>query len=254
MYGIYSRLYSEWCESYDPKGVELTTIEKYYSVDNKDILDIGCGTGRFLFRVLPNVKSIIGIDNDIDSIEVLKQILVEKYSYFSNRVSLHYGNIEEYNAGKEIIDLAVFSWSFYALDKKQMEQALLNISEMLREDGMLIILQPIGGEFEKLMRMFFEEHADMDEYSTALNFMNDVTSVLYSKVANDKIVSEFVVDDLEMLCNALRMFAYTEGASREGALARITFDKVQIILEKYKKEDGYHLSDEVDVFVYKKRK
>lgn len=254
MYGSYSKLYSEWCECYDPKGIELSIIEKYFSLENKDILDVGCGTGRFLFRVLPIAKSVIGIDNDIDSIDVLKQLMLEKYSCFSNRAFIYCKDIQKCNIGKEIVDLSVFSWSFYALNNEQMVNSLLNISEMLREDGMLLILQPVGGEFEEVMRKFFEEHIDMDEYSTALSLMDDVTSSLYTLVATDKIISEFVVKDLEMFCNALKMFAVTEGECSEDALAQITMDKVKNIVDVYKQNDGYHLSDVVDVFVYKKRK
>lgn len=220
MYGNYSKLYASWCECYDPRKIELSILEKYCTLKNKDVLDIGCGTGRFMFRILPIVKSIIGIDNDVQSIEVLKQIMLEKYSCLSDKVFLYHNSIEECNIGRDIIDIAVFSWSFYALDKEQIEHALSNIAEMLREDGMLIILQPVGGEFEKIMRMFFEKHTDMDEYTTALNFMNEIVPVLYFQLGTDKIVSDFVVKDLEMLCNALKMFAITEGERNEDDLSK----------------------------------
>lgn len=253
MYGNYSELYAEWCECYDPKGIELSVIAKYFLVENRDILDVGCGTGRFMFRILPIVKSIIGIDNDANSIRILKKLLSEKYSQYSSKAVVYCENIEHCIIEKDIIDLAVFSWSFYALNKEQMQHSLANIYSMLREDGTLIILQPVGGEFEEIMRMFFEEHADMDEYNQALSFMNEVTAKSYLRIATDKIISEFVVKDLEMLCNALKMFAITEGASHEDALSKITLDKVQGRLKKLKQNDGYHLSDEVDVFVYKKK-
>lgn len=253
VYGYYSKQYSEWCEYYDPKGIELSVIKKYLALENKDILDVGCGTGRFLFRVLPLVKHVIGIDNDIESIRILKQLLIKRYSCFLNKVSVYHNDIEKCIIGKNIIDLAVFSWSFYALNKKQMMCSLINIKEMLREGGMLIILQPVGGEFEDIMRMFFKEHADMDEYITALNLLNEVTPVLYSQVATDKIISEFVVKDLGMMCDVIKMFAITEGECVEDDLSQITQERLQNILEDYKQKDGYHLCDEVEVFVYKKR-
>lgn len=254
MYGSYSKLYASWCECYDPQNIETLVIEKYFSFEKKDVLDVGCGTGRFIVKILPKVKNVIGIDNDSDSIEVLKEIISERYNHFSDKVYLYHKGIEEFNLGENVIDLAVFTWSFYALDKEQILHSLSNIYSMLREDGLLIILQPVGGEFEEIMRIFFEEHADMDEYVSALKLINEVMSTLYVKIATDKIVSEFVISDLELLCEALKMFAITEGeCNKEDLSKKITLEKVQRILKKYKKDINYHLSDEVDVFVYKKK-
>jgi len=253
MYGKYSKLYAEWCECYDPNKIELSVIEKYFEVENKDILDIGCGTGRFIFRILPMVKSVIGIDNDAESLNILNQLLKKGYNRYFSKVTLFCENVEEFVMEKKIIDLAIFSWSFYALNKQQMIHSLANIYTMLRDNGKLIILQPVGGEFEETMRMFFEEHVDMDEYNVALELMNEVTAQSYLQIATDKVVSEFVVKDLKMLCDALKMFAITEGESHKDALLQITLDKVHSKLKKFKQNDGYHLSDEVDVFVYEKR-
>lgn len=253
MYGNYSKLYAQWCECYDPDEIELSVIKKHFDLQNKDVLDIGCGTGRFIFRILPMVKSIIGIDNDVDSLLILKQLLSDRYSSYCHKVTVFCENIEKFVMKKEIIDLAIFSWSFYALNKEQMIHSLANIYSMLRNDGKLIILQPMGGEFEEIMRMFFEVNADMDEYNTALKFMNEVTAQSYTKIATDKVVSEFVVKNLEILHNALKMFAITEGESHKDAIVPITLDKVNSKLKKFKRDDSYHLSDEVGVFVYKKK-
>ena len=135
-----------------------------------------------------------------------------------------------------------------------MLRSLENINAMLRANGKLVILQPVGGEFEKTMRLFFEEHSDMDEYTDALNLMEAVTKKWFIQIAKDKVISEFVIDDLDLMCNALKMFAITEGANTENALASISLNKVERILEPFKNADGYHLSDEVDVFVFEKRK
>lgn len=253
MYGKYSRLYAEWCKCYDPKNIEIQIIEKYCSLQDKRILDVGCGTGRFLFRVLPIADKIIGIDNDSEAIDVLKQILVQQYGEDSSKVSIYNSGIETFDIYSEVVDLAVFSWSFYALGEKQMRKSLSNIHAILSEKGALIILQPVGGQFEKIMRIFFEEHENMDEYSEALHCMSKITSELYIQTAKDKVLSEFVFSDLNMMCNVLRMFAITEGGCKEEDLPLITVKGIREILEPYRKGDAYHLDDLVDVFVFKKK-
>ena len=253
MYNQYSELYSKWCELYDPNNIELTIIEKYCSFKNQDVLDIGCGTGRFMFRILPLAKSILGVDNDEKSIAILNKILQEKYSKFITRAEVRCCNIEDLISAENSIDIAVFSWSFYALNKEQMVHSLKTIHSMLRKDGKLIILQPVGGAFEEIMRTFFNEHTDMDEYNDCLALMNEVTSS-FTKIATDYINSEFVVNDIIMLADALKMFALTEGNSTDKELQHITPNRLENMIEKNKKDGAYHLNDEVAVFVFEKKR
>lgn len=253
MYGKYSKIYAEWCQYYDPNNLELAIIEKYCPLQGKSILDIGCGTGRFLFRVLPKADNVIGIDYDREATDVLKYILLERYREYLDKVSIFNSSIEAFDTYNGIVDVAVFSWSFYALDEKQMRKGLSNLHSILIDKGTLIILQPVGGQFEKIMRMFFEEHESMDEYSTALERMNKVADGLYIQIAKDRISSEFVFSDLNMLCDALRMFAITEGGCKEEDLSLMTVDNIRDILEPYRTGDKYHLNDWVDVFIFRKK-
>lgn len=253
MYGKDSALYAEWCKCYDPNNIELRTIEKYCSVLGKKILDIGCGTGRFLFRILPVANRVIGVDNDCDAIDVLLQILGERYQEYEHKVEVYKSGIESLDIHKQEIDLAVFSWSFYALDEKQLRKGLLNVHSILRKNGKLVILQPVGGQFEKIMRMFFEEHEEMDEYATALERINKVAPELFVQTAKDEIFSEFVFDDLNMMCEALKMFATSEGGCKKETLPLITVEGIRSIFTPYKIGEKYHLDDIVDVFVFKKK-
>lgn len=252
MYGKYSKIYAEWCQYYDPNKIELTTIERYCSLQGKCILDIGCGTGRFLFRVLPIADNVIGIDYDREATDILKCILLERYREYFDKVSIYNSGIEAFDTYNGVVDVAVFSWSFYALDEKQMRKGLSNIHSILGDRGTLIILQPVGGQFEKVMRMFFEEHESMDEYSTALKRMYKVIDGLYIQIAKDRISSEFVFNDLNMLCDALRMFAITEGGCKEEDLSLITVNNIRDILEPYRRGEEYHLDDWVDIFIFRK--
>lgn len=199
------------------------------------------------------VECVIGVDNDSEAINVLKNILLQQYGKYYAKVSIYDGGIETFHMHDGIIDLAVFSWSFYALDEEQMRKSLSNIHLLLKKNGILIILQPVGGQFEKIMRMFFEEHEDMDEYSVAFHRMRKVISELYVQIARDSIFSEFVFTDLNMMCEALKMFAVTEGGRKEEELPLITVEKIGELLVPYKINGKYHLDDLADVFIFKKK-
>lgn len=253
MYGKYSEMYSRWCDYYDFENIEIQTIAKHVDVIGKDIIDIGCGTGRFLFRILSYVKSAIGIDNDESSITVLNNLLWQRFKSYVLQTTIICSNIEDVQIPSESIDIAFFSWSLYALNKEQMNQAIRKVFDMLRANGKLIILQPIGGEFETVMRQFFKEHEDEDEYRNCLDNMNEIIPPLFNTIAADKIVSHFVVPDLNEFCEILKMFAVTEGGCDSNKLNHISWEILNNLLSSYKREDGFWLEDEVSLFVYEKR-
>lgn len=253
MYGKYSEMYSQWCEYYDLDSIEMKTIGKYIDVNEKDIIDIGCGTGRFFFRLLPYVKSAIGVDNDQYSIDILNNILSKKYECYVSKSTVICSRIENIQFPPEIIDVAFFSWSLYALNKLEMEQAIQIIFEMLRENGLLIILQPIGGEFESVMRLFFKEHGDKNEYKTCIENINKVIPSRFDLLAVDKIISHFVVPDLDMFCEMLKMFAVTEGGCNLKEVSHISVEALYEPMISYRTKDGFCLEDEVSLFVYKKK-
>ena len=196
MYGVYSDLYARWCDCYDPEQREIAILKKYCDFRNSDILDIGCGTGRFLLKVLPEIRRIVGVDIDSESLEILCRKIESAYIQYKDHVQLECRSIADYTAKPGSFDYVFFTWSFYALNKEEMFQSLRNISTMLRENGKMIILQPTGGEFEKVMRLFFAEHEDMEEYDTSLALMDQVMPDSLERVAVELIHSAFEVSDL----------------------------------------------------------
>ena len=253
MYGSYSSLYAQWCDCYDHNGTEISLLAKHVDFENKTILDIGCGTGRFIFKVLPFAAHIIGVDNDPESIKILNESLAEKYSKYKSKVEVCCQDIENYQTTTSSVDLAVFTWSFYALNKRQARTTILNLNSIIKKDGIIIVLQPVGGEFEKVMRYFFAEHENMDEYESALSNMNKVFSPFFSLKIKERLTSEFIVKDVAFMTEALKMFATTEGGCSKADIICINEQTVQQEINKYKFEDGYyHFSDEVDMFIYKR--
>lgn len=78
--------------------------------DDKDILEVGCGTGAFTLQHLTGASSILGIDRDSEAIDYLKTQRTEFPT--NSRVDFLAGDIVDFPLPKEAFDIAIFSHSF----------------------------------------------------------------------------------------------------------------------------------------------
>ena len=91
-------------------GQHVDPIISRVDFDGKDILEVGCGSGRFTLQHLTGASSILGIDPDSEAIDDLKTHRV-KFST-NSRIDFLVGDIVDFPLPKEAFDLAVFSHSF----------------------------------------------------------------------------------------------------------------------------------------------
>ena len=78
--------------------------------DDKDVLEVGCGTGGFTLRHLTGANSILGIDPDSEAIDYLKTRRAEFPT--NSRIDFLVGDIVDFPLPKESFDVAIFSHSF----------------------------------------------------------------------------------------------------------------------------------------------
>ena len=255
LYGSNSNLYTAWVESYDPNNVELSTIERFVPLNGKRVLDIGCGTGRFFLKVLPFAESVVGVDPDAKAIKELRERLKTLPIQDQFKTALINKGIEDCSS-KDIgpIDVAVFSWSFYTLNQEQVLRTARILRNVLREDGHIVVLQPVGGVFEEeIMRKFYKSNEDMEEYDDAISNLNNILPWFFDRITLERISSEFCASDLQFLTEALQMFASTEGGKED--TSDITEEAVLAVSSKYRDTMGvFRFSDEVDMYVLKNRK
>jgi ubiquinone/menaquinone biosynthesis C-methylase UbiE len=78
--------------------------------DNKDVFEIGFGTGSFSLEHFLSVKSVYGIDTSQEAVEYR----VEKWpvSQENQQFLFQEGNIVEITLDEKIFDIVVFSNSF----------------------------------------------------------------------------------------------------------------------------------------------
>jgi len=95
---------------------------------NSNIIDVGCGTGRFSFSISDKCKSVLGIDLSTRNIERANSILSENPN---DKISFQHKNISEITSGgKEHFDYAVMTYVIHEVDEEKRVNLLKEIAQV----------------------------------------------------------------------------------------------------------------------------
>ncbi len=126
---------------YDPEETELKSAEKFVSFRDKDVLEIGCGEGRFTSKYFERTKSTIAIDSDPDAIRKAESSSKVSPSYLNHgRIRFQEGDAEELEFQSESFDVVIFSWSLCCLGDPL--KSLREAHRVLRSQCKILDLMP----------------------------------------------------------------------------------------------------------------
>lgn len=229
MYQKYSQQYYCWCKYYDNVDEEMRIIHKYITFHNADILEIGCGTGRFTERVLLDKPlSVVAIDNDLQSINIAIENVIDKCVEFN---LLDANEIDNHFASKQF-DYIIFSWSLNYIPNycKVLSTALRHC----KSEGKVIIMFPCNSEYLSLLnsiRLHNETNYYSDKFYCSIK---DFFSDRKIDLLEDEIITEFTYpNEIEALENNLFHWKAINDPLTE--LEIINFKKK---LLNYRKENG----------------
>jgi ubiquinone/menaquinone biosynthesis C-methylase UbiE len=130
-----------WMASYDPEGMELNQIKKMVDLKGKDVLEIGCGTGRVTFK-LDGYHKLTAVDMVEEYIEFCKKKNKKKIEFITAKA----GSLPFEDAS---FDVVLATWSLDGADN--FGSVLWDISRLLRPKGVLLIIDKSGlGDFEEI--------------------------------------------------------------------------------------------------------
>lgn len=115
---------------------EEQKVFEEFELEGKTVLDVGCGDGRFSDFFSEHCKKYVGIDV---SEECIKSNIANNTK---ENVSYVYENIINYKP-EEKFDYIVMSLALHEFDIEQQGVALLNVLNLLTNDGKVIILDPV---------------------------------------------------------------------------------------------------------------
>lgn len=110
----------------------IRKISNYIDLGSSKLLDVGCGTGRIVKLLGDKVSHYYGIDPNVERIEIAKKELPG--------LEFEIGYSEELPYEENKFNVIIFSMSWHMV--KDFEQTLKEAKRVLKEDGILVILEP----------------------------------------------------------------------------------------------------------------
>lgn len=120
-------------------------------IKNKFVLDVGCGTGKYLVDLAPISKKYIGLDISKEQIIIAK----EKSLKFKN-VKFLCSSAEYIELPDNSIDVIISTWVLGTiLNSNRRLNALKEMQRVLKKDGEIYLVEnDVGGEFEIIRNRF----------------------------------------------------------------------------------------------------
>lgn len=94
--------------SRDPEGVELEYLNRTDALNGREVIEIGCGNGRLIWRYAESVSSVVGIDPDFCSVV---EAATNRPDNVETRAAFVHGEAENLPFAVEAFECAVLAWS-----------------------------------------------------------------------------------------------------------------------------------------------
>lgn len=177
-----------------------------------NILDIGCGDGRFTSRIANQIPygQILGIDSSSNMVQ-----LAEKYQAIHPNFSVREGDVMNMNFRAEF-DCVLSFWCLHW--SEDIIISFNNIYQALKKDGILLVLCPTGegGPYSRAYRTVKESrHFDELTYFTIPPGYNNFTklpqklaALPFSKLLCERIVASIVLPSLDVFSDYVQGMAH----------------------------------------------
>jgi ubiquinone/menaquinone biosynthesis C-methylase UbiE len=92
----------------DPEGFERKTLHKFVDVNDKLVLEVGCGEGRLTWQYAAASKLTVGFDPDHDALRIARAD-----SPYAMQKNVHFAeaSARQIPFVNETFDIAILAWS-----------------------------------------------------------------------------------------------------------------------------------------------
>lgn len=131
----------------DREGITGQRIESFIDLQDKRVLEVGCGNGRVTSMLVDRVGSIVGLDPDQNTIAQARDSLPG--------IDFRVGSGQALDFPDQSFDLVLFTLSLHHQDSLP---ALEEAARALKAKGWLLVIEPaLDGEVQQLSTVFEDE-------------------------------------------------------------------------------------------------
>ncbi|WP_455203973.1 class I SAM-dependent methyltransferase [Kaarinaea lacus] len=133
---------------------ETEIIHRLLSLDNKHILELGCGSAEITRDI-----ATAGSNRNITAYEV-DEIAHEKNAQITDLPNVTFGlaGAQEIPLGDESVDVVFMFKSLHHVPLELMDQSMREVRRVLKPGGLAYISEPVfAGEFNEILRLFHDE-------------------------------------------------------------------------------------------------
>jgi len=141
-------------ERIDVSCPESEIYNRLLSLDNKHILELGCGSAEITRNIATS-----GINRKITALEV-DEIAHEKNLQITDlpNVTFSLAGAQEIPLEDQSVDVVLMFKSLHHVPVELMDTSMLEVKRVLRPGGLVYISEPVfAGEFNDILRLFHDE-------------------------------------------------------------------------------------------------
>lgn len=133
---------------------EVEIFEPLLSLDNKHILELGCGDATLTRLIASTGKGRQVLATEVDQRQHEKNLLIDDLP----QVNFVYAGAQEIPAEDKSMDIVFMFKSLHHVPAALMPQAFHEISRVLKPHGLAYISEPVfSGDFNNVLRLFHDE-------------------------------------------------------------------------------------------------
>ncbi len=123
----------------DPTGQFIRNITEHCDINDKIILEVGCGKGRVTEDLARQVRKITAIDPDAEALAAAKSRIA------AGTVEFVRCGGETLNFPEKSFDIVIYSLSLHHIPIACMQSSLEQAAGTVREEGKIIVIEPGAG-------------------------------------------------------------------------------------------------------------
>ena len=217
-------------EQIDISCPETDVYHRLLSLDNKNILELGCGSAEITRDIATS-----GVGRKITALEV-DELAYDKTLQITDLPNVSFGlaGAQEIPLEDESVDVAFMFKSLHHIPLDLMGLSMREVRRVLKPGGLLYISEPVfAGDFNEILRLFHDEQAVRE---AAFNTIKKaVDEGLFALVDETFFNSPMKFDSFEDFENKVLNVTHTDHG-----LDDKQYQQVKHQFEQYLSDDGAH--------------